>query len=283
MAYTVLMVDIRKSRQYQQRERQELQDFCLKTVELLNRIFADALVKNVEFSAGDELQGLFKRMDTAFLYLRLLRMLLWDKEVYAGIGHGDWTVQVGGYGTTFQDGPVYHLAREALEVCKKTRDYSVVILTTTEVEIIRSAMVNTLFKLNEHMTHYQNDLWFLLEIFWPVFDQGWGDGPNNLRDLLLLLKYKYTLLIFKDKIKNTQGFFSKNIVDTICNYHVQRYSKKGFLTEGHPYGAATQLVNVTGLHQQSIDKTLEKGNIFVERNTAFAIAAFLRKELKGEK
>ena len=53
MAYTVLMVDIRKSRQYQQRERQELQNFCLKAVELLNGIFDEALVKDVEFSAGD--------------------------------------------------------------------------------------------------------------------------------------------------------------------------------------------------------------------------------------
>ena len=170
MAYTVLMVDIRKSRQYQQQERQELQNFCLKAVELLNGIFAEALVKNVEFSAGDELQGLFKRMDAAFLYLRLFRMLLWDVDVYAGIGHGDWTVQVVGRGTTFQDGPAYHHARKALEACKKAKDYSLVVCTDAGLDGMSSALLNSLFSLNERLTLYQSELWLLLEILWPVGD-----------------------------------------------------------------------------------------------------------------
>ena len=279
MAYTVLMVDIRKSRQYQQLERQELQDFYLKVVELLNRIFADALVKNVEFSAGDELQGLFKRMDAAFLYLRLLRMLLWDREIYAGIGHGDWTVQVSGRGTTFQDGPVYHHAREALETCKKAKDYSVVVCTDAGLDGMNSAMLNSLFSLNERITRYQNELWLLLEILWPVGDCSIMN-ESHIQAMVDLLNYKCTLSIFGKKIQRSifrtikeNGMFIRPAL-TRKNHDV--------LMPGHLHGAVSKLTEVTGLQQQSVDKALKKSNVFVERNTAFAVAAFLRKELKGE-
>ena len=280
MAYTVLMVDIRKSRQYQQGERQELQDFCLKTVELLNGIFVDALVKNVEFSAGDELQGLFKRMDAAFLYLRLFRMLLWDVDVYAGIGHGDWTVQVVGRGTTFQDGPAYHHARKALEACKKAKDYSLVVCTDAGLDGMSSALLNSLFSLNERLTRYQNELWLLLEILWPV-----GDplllNESHVRDMVGLLDYKSTLTIFK---KETQRSIFRTIKENgMFIRPVQKRKDRDVLMAGHLHGAVSKLTELTGLQQQSIDKALKKSNIFVERNTAFAMVEYLQKELKGEK
>ncbi|MBO7092795.1 MAG: hypothetical protein J6W23_13500 [Victivallales bacterium] len=277
MAYTVLMVDIRKSRQYQQRERQELQDFCLKTVDLLNRIFSEALVKNVEFSAGDELQGLFKRMDVVFLYLRLLRMLLWNKEIYAGIGHGDWTVQVERRGTTFQDGPVYHHAREALEACKKAKDYSVVVCTDAGLDGVSSALLNSLFSLNERLTRYQNELWLLLEILWPV-----GDplmlNESHIRDMVDLLNDKNTLAIFN---KGTQRSIFRTIKGNGMFIRPARKRKDDVLMPGHLHGAVSTLTELTGLQQQSIDKALRNSNIFVERNTAFALVEYLQRELKG--
>ena len=280
MAYTVLMVDIRKSRQYQQQERQDLQDFCLKAVELLNGIFADALVKNVEFSAGDELQGLFKRMDVAFLYLRLLRILLWNKEIYAGIGHGDWTVQVDGRGTGFQDGPVYHHAREALEVCKKAKDYTVVVCTDAGLDGMSSALLNSLFSLNERLTRYQNELWLLLEILWPV-----GDplmlNENHVRDMVDLLDYKSTLSIFK---KEAQRSIFRTIKENgMFIRPTQKQRGRDVLMPGHLHGAVSKLTELTGLQQQSIDKALRNSNIFVERNTAFAMVEYLQKKLnEGE-
>ena len=277
MAYTVLMVDIRKSRQYQQRERQELQDFCLKTVDLLNRIFSEALVKNVEFSAGDELQGLFKRMDVVFLYLRLLRMLLWNKEIYAGIGHGDWTVQVERRGTTYQDGPVYHHAREALEACKKAKDYSVVVCTDAGLDGVSSALLNSLFSLNERLTRYQNELWLLLEILWPV-----GDplmlNESHIRDMVDLLNDKNTLAIFN---KGTHRSIFRTIKGNGMFIRPARKRKDDVLMPGHLHGAVSTLTELTGLQQQSIDKALRNSNIFVERNTAFALVEYLQRELKG--
>ncbi len=280
MPYTALMVDIRKSRQYAQGERQELQNFCLKSINLLNGVFAGTLVKPVEFSAGDEMQGLFVQADAAFLYLRLLRMLLWERKTYAGIGHGDWTVRVGGRGTSFQDGPVYYHAREALEACKKAKDYSVVACTEAGVDGILSAMLNSLFSLNERMTPYQNDLRLLLEVLCPVGGE-WIQKTNHLHGVLELIDSKFFLTVFKKGGK--QGAFEKIKEKSALDRLVKDRMDKNVLMAGHPYRAVAALAEASGLKRQSIEQALKKSNIFVERNAAFAMAAFLHKELKGEK
>ena len=69
MPYTALMLDICKSRQYDRESRQKLQDFCLKATDLLNGIYEKSLVKPVEFSAGDEMQGLAVIKSEQFLAL----------------------------------------------------------------------------------------------------------------------------------------------------------------------------------------------------------------------
>ena len=57
--------------------------------------------------------------------------------------------------------------------------------------------------------------------------------------------------------------------------------KDDVLMPGHLHGAVSKLTELTGLQQQSIDKALKKSNIFVERNTAFALVEYLQRELKG--
>lgn len=279
MTYTALMVDITKSRKYARGDRQNLQNFCLKAIDLLNGVFAGALVKAVEFSAGDEMQGLFTQADAAFLYLRLLRMLLRDKKTYAGIGHGDWTVRVNDRGTSFQDGPVYYHAREALDVCKKAKDYSVVFCTDAGVDGILSAMLNSLFSLNERLTPYQNDLKLLLEMLWPVGNE-WNFEENHLHGLVDLLDYKYLLTMYSNA--GSQRVFKRIREDGIMPASELKRRENDALTAGHPYRAVAALAEMTGLKRQSIEQGLKKSNVFVERNTAFAVAAFLRKELNGK-
>ena len=56
--------------------------------------------------------------------------------------------------------------------------------------------------------------------------------------------------------------------------------KDDVLMPGHLHGAVSKLTELTGLQQQSIDKALKNSNIFVERNTAFALVKYLQRELK---
>ena len=186
-------------------------------------------------------------------------------------------MQVVGRGTTFQDGPAYHYARKALEACKKAKDYSVVVCTDTGLDGMGSALLNSLFSLNERLTRYQNELWLLLEILWPV-----GDplllNESHIRNMVDLMNDKYTLSIF---YKEGQRSIFRTIKENgMFIRPTQKQRGRDVLMPGHLHGAVSKLTELTGLQQQSIDKELKKSNIFVERNTAFALVKYLQRELK---
>lgn len=57
--YSVLMIDLKKSRSYSIQDRNNLQNSILNSIKILNEVFKNSIKKEVEFSAGDEIQGLF--------------------------------------------------------------------------------------------------------------------------------------------------------------------------------------------------------------------------------
>ena len=58
--YTAWMVDLKGSREYALSDRSDIQNHITDVCGALNRIFAPSLLHEVAFSAGDELQGLFR-------------------------------------------------------------------------------------------------------------------------------------------------------------------------------------------------------------------------------
>ena len=113
--YTALMVDLEKSRQYSVSERKQIQDRLIQCIGFLNRLYKPAVVLDVEFSAGDEFQGLFRSPATAYLFYRSLDTLIAPVRTRAGIGTGEWTLRIPDGRSAEQDGTAYHLARHALE------------------------------------------------------------------------------------------------------------------------------------------------------------------------
>ena len=75
-SYAALIVDLKNSRSYSHEEWNLIQHFIDETIHVLNRIYYDNIVRDVDFSAGDEIQGLFKSSDAAYTYYRMLSMLL---------------------------------------------------------------------------------------------------------------------------------------------------------------------------------------------------------------
>ena len=69
--YSVLMVDLKNSRSYNIKDRNNIQNSILSSINILNKIFKNSIEKEVEFSAGDEIQGLFISPQSAYLYYRL--------------------------------------------------------------------------------------------------------------------------------------------------------------------------------------------------------------------
>ena len=105
--YAALIIDLKKSRSYTKEDRNHIQYYIMDVIHLLNRLYRRELVREVDFSAGDEVQGLFSSPEAAYLYYRMLSMWLHPVEIRAGIGVGGWDVQLDSKGTTGQDGPAF--------------------------------------------------------------------------------------------------------------------------------------------------------------------------------
>ena len=117
--YTAMIADVADSRKLAPEAREALQLRLVREIDELNRQFADALIKPIAFSAGDEIQSLFRGPEAAILCCRQLILLLGDTPIRAGFGIGGWEVRVADAGTTAQDGTAYHRAREAIEAAEQ--------------------------------------------------------------------------------------------------------------------------------------------------------------------
>ena len=86
--YVALIADIKGSRKYRAEERGYLQDLTNESLLFANELFKEGIEKEVVFSAGDEVQGLFREPATAFLYYRFLCFLLGPGVLRGGLGVG---------------------------------------------------------------------------------------------------------------------------------------------------------------------------------------------------
>lgn len=276
--YAVLMVDLKGSRLYEPERRNALQQYLVELTEALNRIFAPAMARELEFNGGDEIQGLFSEPSGALLCLRLLQRAVFPVPIHGGIGVGEWTVRTPERDTFYQDGPVYHRAREAIELAKKERDYMALLCTGGDGDRVLNAMLNAACRLTEQNSSHQNDLALLLELCFPVT---LPDGTMNLRnlfDLALLLPRRQEICegsgkpgkLSPEAFLAAADFGSQSLLARRTEEKTRnRYSG------AHPYGAASTVVLFTGLKRQAVDTALRASNAYAER----ALALALRDEL----
>ena len=83
--YTALIIDLKKSRSYSVEDRNSIQKYIISVIRSLNEVFADSITRDIEFSSGDEVQGLFLSPESAFLYFRIFKMLVFLLEPEQGL------------------------------------------------------------------------------------------------------------------------------------------------------------------------------------------------------
>ena len=110
--YCAIIFDIIDSRKYE--DRYNVQRVVKDSIDYLNYLFSNEIVKKVVFGAGDEFQGLFKNVEAAFLYARKLQLLVYPVKIRCGIGYGSVKYLEDNWNSTEIDGEAYYNAREAL-------------------------------------------------------------------------------------------------------------------------------------------------------------------------
>ena len=272
--YCALTVDLKDSRKYPTESRNELQGYLIEAAELLNEIFHPSLERELSFSGGDELQGLFTGPDAAFLCLRLLRRLLFPIPLHAGLGIGEWTTVVPDRNTFYQDGTAFHRARAAIEQAKRETDYTALMDTGGDGDARLNAMMNAAFRLAEQNTCHQNELALLLEFLYPILPSK-AITDFDVSPLRELLRKRADLAIFAgEKRQGRRSVFDSKTMSGPYGTSPDRPlpAECGLVcSEAHPYGAASMTADAAGLTRQAVDTALRAANVYPERALALAL------------
>ena len=132
MKYAAMMFDVIDSRRYL--ERYEVQNILMKSVEYHNEIYSYSIKKYVVSSAGDEFQGLFLDLPSAFLYIRKLQLLIYPIKVRCGIGYGEIKYDNDEWLSSAFDGEAYYLAREAINSINKKKSNAICFNTMSKYD-----------------------------------------------------------------------------------------------------------------------------------------------------
>lgn len=269
--YSALIVDIKGSRKYEIVERNSIQKYMFQCIHQLNAAFYEQVEKEVDFSAGDEIQGLFKSPHAAYLYYRLLRMLIFPVQSRVGIGVGEWNIKIEHASTTAQDGPAYHYARHAIEMIKEPTEYSLLLYSKSKHDAIINSMLNAPFVMTASQSIYQNDLMLLAELFYPIESRNFS-VKFDIPSFIDLIYIKQRLHLYSQGNSRIGKIHTDNLVEhkNVSVDSIFEEDNSLFITSGKVRGLPKELSDLTGISRQSIDRSFKSANIYAARNAAIA-------------
>lgn len=288
MLYTAFMADIVNSKKLLKADRGSIQVFIKACLDALNNVFRPSIEFEVIFSAGDEVQGLFRNPEAAYLYLRLFQMILSPLQIRCGIGVGEWEVRIPGGTSSEQDGSAYHYAREAISNAHKRKGNAALFYSSSKEDFFINASVATSILLMKRQSPNQNQIFMLIELLQPLYN---SDHMNlkALEALVSLIEKKAVLGNFiSSKSTNKTGLKSccKNEKDLIFQFALvpepYEYVSSLFRKDNMELdstikkGLSSKIANITDTSRQNIEKTIKAANITEIRNLDAAILLMLR-------
>lgn len=270
--YSTLMIDLKKSRAYSLENREAIQRYILEVCRKLNKVFSG--VREVGFSAGDEIQGLFNSPAEAYLYFRLFSMLIHPVKIRAGIGVGSWDIKIDNAGTTAQDGQVYYRARRAIKEADELEGYSVLYYSDKRTDTAINSLIGGAAGLGERMNLYQNELMLLTELLFPI-DVNGKLNTYHLFAIKELVDYKREYEFYRADRKADRKYpfdscLDYSFSDLVFPVDVAEMADSFYITSGRQRGLPSKLAHIMGISRQSIEKTLKTANIYVARNMAIS-------------
>ena len=280
MSYTALMMDIVNSKKITKDNREELQKYIKTCLLVLNNLFKPSLEFDVIFSAGDEFQGLFANPHSAFMYFRLLRMILYPLKIRCGIGVGDWEVRINDGTSSEQDGSAYHNARNAIQETEAMEGHNVLLDSNDNNDFLINTLLNASIHLTGMQSDYQSEISFIVELLNPLMDSV-GMDQDSFKDLLKLYGSKNHKLFSMKKDMNFNMKYDNGF--EVCevnpiNIFPDIIKNQGMHLESNiRKGIPTQISSITGTTRQNIDSMLKRANTAVIRNIDLTIILYLYK------
>lgn len=281
MKYAAIMFDVVESRKYY--ERYDVQNILMTCVDYLNDLFCYNIKKNVVSSAGDEFQGLFLDLQSAFLYIRKLQLLIYPIKIRCGIGYGEIKYDVEEWTSSAFDGEAYYLARDAIVSIKEKKSNAICFNTKSKfdkylnvfcvsdmrlkstqsqvahlIELIADIMLPIVYR-EENMQFYK----FILENRCRLIEQErWNKVSARYRDAEIL-NIDYELLF-----ENRETYSVKKSEEQLFN-----------MDEFWAYGMSTEIARVMETTRQNVDRYISLGRIKESRTMDKTIYELLGEEI----
>lgn len=281
MKYAALIFDIVESRHYQ--DRYDIQNILMNTVSYLNYLYRKDIKKEVVSSAGDEFQGLFFNLQTAFLYIRKLQLLIYPIKIRCGIGFGEIKYDVETWLSSAFDGEAYYLARDAVNGISKRKSNAIVFNTRSNYDKYLNMLCLSSIEMRMRQSQVAHWLELLADIILPI-----KQVEENVTFYNFILDIRQRVIMSErwNKVYGSPREIEPINTDFHFLYEMKRefvykddFSNKLFVEEFWSHGMSTVLAQAMGTSRQNVDRYVSLGRIKESRTLDKAIYELLGEEI----
>lgn len=281
MKYAAIMFDVVESRKYY--ERYDVQNVLMKCVDYLNAIYRYAIKKDVVSSAGDEFQGLFLDLQSAFLYIRKLQILIYPIKIRCGIGYGEIKYDVEEWSSSAFDGEAYYLARDAIISIGRKKSNTICFNTKSKYDKYLNVLCSSDMRIKSMQSQVAHLIELIADIMLPIVyreedrqfyefilknrcrlieQENWNKVSGRYRNTEILnIDYE---LLFEDREIYTQK------KDTELLFYMDEFWARGMSTE---------IARIMSTTRQNIDRYISLGRIKESRTMDKAIFELLGEDI----
>lgn len=280
--YAAIIIDIKNSRKMIIQDRIDAQQKLIDIVEFINYIYQDVLIKELDFSAGDSIQGLFKNLRNAFNAYLFIRNLFYPFELRCGIGFASIdnfkSITRRKLTTNMIDGEAYHLAHQALIVSKETDNNFLLYSTYFKSDILINQMMSTVDLLLKSQTANQANIGNIMNLLYPI----------NYHNLIINISSysRFLINIMKENSNNHFNFSSElycQLMETIdyASRKNQRedqnmdFNRRVFYESIFPTKLDVLISEFFNTSRQNISKIKQSGHIEEIRKLELSAMSYL--------
>lgn len=281
MKYAAIMFDVIESRKYY--ERYDVQNVLMNCVDYLNNIFCYAIKKDVVSSAGDEFQGLFLDLQSAFLYIRKLQILIYPIKLRCGIGYGEIKYDVEKWSSSAFDGEAYYLARDAIISVGGKKNNTICFNTNSKYDKYLNVLCLSDMRLKSMQSQVAHLIELIADVMLPIV------GREDDRRFYQFILENRRRLVEKERWNKVGGRY-RDIEILNIDYDLL-FEKGGAYTqrkesellfcmdEFWAHGMSTDIARIMNTTRQNIDRYISLGKIKESRTMDKTIFELLGEDI----
>ena len=279
--YAAIMFDVVDSRRYL--GRYGVQQVLMESISYLNYIFSNSIKKEVISSAGDEFQGLFLDVQSAFLYIRKLQLLIYPIKIRCGIGYGEIKYDIEEWSSSAYDGTAYYLARDAIETITKKKGNAICFNTMSP----NDRYLNVFCASNLEVKSKQSQIAHLIELVADIISPicAIEEKPEFYEFILsnrleLIHHERWNKVISRHRDEDLLHINLGLLFEMKNMFEERNYSEKSFfMGEYWMRGMSTIIAQIMNTSRQNIDRYVSLGKIKESRTMDKAVYEMLGEEL----